>query len=189
MRVSIIAAVARNGTIGIDNRLPWRLPADLRRFKALTMGHHLVMGRKTFESVGALPGRTTIVVTRRGLAAAPGHGVKVAFSLGSALDLAREAGENEVFVADGAEIYREALERAEWLYLTRIDEDFAGDATFPAIEDRRWREVTVERFPQDEKNPHPFAFVLLERRPPEGAVAATSSGAAIDAAHPKRGSR
>jgi len=86
MRVSIIAAVAKNGTIGIDNRLPWRLPADLRHFKALTMGHHLIMGRKTFESVGTLPGRPTIVVSRRGLADLA-EGPRVAPSLPEALDV------------------------------------------------------------------------------------------------------
>ncbi|HVR28276.1 MAG TPA: dihydrofolate reductase [Thermoanaerobaculia bacterium] len=179
MRVSIIAAVARNGTIGIDNRLPWRLPADLRRFKSLTMGHHLVMGRKTFESVGALAGRTTIVVTRRGLVSPPPEpGVKTASSLEGALDLARAAGEEEIFVAGGAEIYREALGLADRMYLTRIDADFAGDATFPPIDDRGWRELEARSFGPDEKNPHPFAFVLLERRSAEGAVPRGSGAAA-----------
>src|SRR5688572_23556704 len=154
MRISIIAAVARNGTIGLDNRLPWRLPADLRHFKSLTMGHHLVMGRKTFESAGVLPGRNTIVVTRRGLAAPP-PGVVVAESLDRALEVARAAGEEEVFVGGGAEIYREALGRADRLYLTRIDADFAGDTTFPDFDPTQWREVEIRSFPSDEKNPYP----------------------------------
>jgi dihydrofolate reductase len=163
MRVSIIAAVARNGTIGRDNRLPWRLPADLRRFKALTMGHHLIMGRKTFESVGALPGRTTIVVSRRGLAEPPA-GVKVASSLAEALDLARRAGEDEAFVAGGAEIYRAALDYTDRLYLTRIHRSFAGDTTFPEIDPEEWHEIEERRFEPDERNPHSYSFVLLERR-------------------------
>jgi dihydrofolate reductase len=167
MRVSIIAAVARNGTIGIDNRLPWRLPADLRRFKSLTMGHHLIMGRRTFESVGALPGRTTIVVSRRGAAGAP-PGVEVAPSVAEALDLARRAGEDEAFVAGGGEIYRAALDYADRIYLTRIERSFAGDATFPDLDPDEWHEVEARRCEPDEKNPHPYSFVLLERRPASG---------------------
>ena len=164
MRVSIIAAVARNGTIGRDNRLPWRLPADLRHFKALTMGHHLVMGRRTFESVGALPGRTTIVVSRRGAPAQLGAGTLAASSIEQALELARAAGETEVFVAGGAEIYRSALDLADRIYLTRIDADVAGDASFPALDAELWREVEAQRHPADENNPHPCVFVILDRR-------------------------
>ena len=163
MRVSIIAAVARNGTIGLDNRLPWRLPADLRHFKALTMGHHLIMGRKTFESVGTLPGRPTIVVSRRGLAECPA-GVRVAPSVPEALDLARRAGETEAFVAGGAEIYRVALDYADRMYLTRIEKSFAGDAVFPEIDAEEWTVVEKRPHQPDEKNPHRFSFVVLERR-------------------------
>src|SRR5262245_53191174 len=144
MRVSMIAAVAKNGTIGIDNKLPWRLPADLRHFKSLTMGHHLVMGRKTFESVGTLPGRTTVVVSRRGLASLPPAGVTVATSVAEALDLARRAGEAEAFVAGGAEIYRAALDYADRIYLTRIEKSFAGDATFPELDPDEWTEVEAK---------------------------------------------
>jgi dihydrofolate reductase len=167
VRVSIIAAVARNGVIGIDNRLPWRLPADLRHFKALTMGHHLVMGRRTFESVGVLPGRTTIVVSRRGVVDPP-PGVRTAPSVPEALDLARQAGESEAFVAGGAEVYAIALDFADRLYLTRIEHSFRGDAKFPAIDPEEWQEVEKRRFGPDEKNPYPFAFVVLERRPGAG---------------------
>jgi dihydrofolate reductase len=163
MRVSIIAAVAKNGTIGIANRLPWRLPADLRHFKNLTMGHHLIMGRKTFESVGgALPGRPTIVVSRRGLADCP-HGVRVAPSVPEALDLARRAGETEAFIAGGAEIYRVGLDYADRMYLTRIEKSFAGDSTFPEYDTEEWREVERRVHEPDEKNPHRFAFVVLDR--------------------------
>ena len=167
MRVSIIAAVAKNGTIGVDNRLPWRLPADLRHFKALTMGHHLIMGRKTFESVGTLPGRTTIVVSRRGLAECPA-GVRVAPSLPEALDLARRAGETEAFVAGGAEIYRAALDYADRMYLTRIERSFSGDAKFPDFDAEEWSEDEKRTVEPDEKNPHRFSFVVLERRAEAG---------------------
>ena len=167
MRVSIIAAVAKNGTIGIENRLPWRLPADMRHFKTLTMGHHLIMGRKTFESVGSLPGRTTIVVSRRGVVAPP-EGVQVAPSVPEALDLARRAGETEAFVAGGAEIYRVALDYADRMYLTRIAKSFAGDARFPDYDGEEWSEVEKRTFEPDEKNAYRFSFVVLERRADHG---------------------
>jgi dihydrofolate reductase len=167
MRVSIIAAVAKNGAIGIENRLPWRLPADLRHFKTTTMGHHLIMGRRTFESVGALPGRTTIVVSRRGVAEPPA-GVVVASSVPEALDLARRANETEAFVAGGAEIYRAALDYADRMYLTRIERRFDGDAFFPDFDPGEWREVERRTHEPDERNPHRFAFVVLERRTEAG---------------------
>jgi dihydrofolate reductase len=167
MRVSIIAAVAKNGTIGVENRLPWRLPADLRHFKTLTMGHHLIMGRKTFESVGTLPGRPTIVVSRRGLAECP-QGVRVAPSVPEALDVARRAGETEAFIAGGAEIYRVGLDYADRMYLTRIEKSFAGDARFPDFDAEEWSEVEKRTHEPDEKNPHRFSFVVLERRAEAG---------------------
>jgi dihydrofolate reductase len=167
MRVSIIAAIAKNGTIGIDNRLPWRLPADLRHFKSMTLGHHLIMGRKTFEEAGVLPGRTTIVVSRRGLAECPA-GVRVASSVPEALDLARRAGETEAFIAGGAEIYSAALDYVDRMVLTRIDKNFAGDTVFPAFDVDEWREVEKRTFEPDEKNPYRFSFVVLERRAETG---------------------
>jgi dihydrofolate reductase len=167
MRVSIIAAVAKNGTIGIDNRLPWHLPADLRHFKSLTLGHHMIMGRKTFESAGVLPGRPTIVVSRRGLAECPA-GVLLASSVPEAIDLARRAGETEAFIAGGAEIYRAAFDYSDRMYLTRIDRDFAGDTVFPAFEVEEWHEVDKRTFEADDKNPYRFSFVVLERRPETG---------------------
>jgi dihydrofolate reductase len=125
------------------------------------------MGRKTFESVGVLPGRTTIVVTRgaglhRGLAGAP-HGVASAPSVPEALDLARRAGESEAFVAGGAEIYRAALDYTDRIYLTRIEKSFDGDASFPELDAEEWREVEVRRFEPDEKNHYRYTFVVLER--------------------------
>lgn len=155
MTLTAIAAVARNGVIGAQGDLPWRLPADLRRFKALTTGHVLVMGRKTFESIGrALPGRTTIVVTRQ-----PGwsaDGVRVASSVDDALVAAAELGP-ETFVAGGAEIYAQTLARADRLELTEVHAEPEGDTFFPELDRSAWLEVARE--------PHDgFDFVSYARR-------------------------
>lgn len=155
MTLTAIAAVARNGVIGAQGDLPWRLPADLRRFKALTTGHVLVMGRKTFESIGrALPGRTTIVVTRR-----PGwsaDGVRVASSVDDALAAAAELGP-ETFVAGGAEIYAQTLAHADRLELTEVHAEPEGDTFFPELDRSAWLEVARE--------PHDgFDFVSYVRR-------------------------
>lgn len=156
MSVSIIAAMAANRAIGLENRLPWRLPADLKRFKQLTLGHALVMGRKTWESIGAaLPGRTTFVVTRRPDYRAPG--ATVAGSIEDALAAAAAAGK-DAWIAGGAEIYREALARglADRLHLTVIEREFPGDAFFPDFDlDRAgWR--LVARAAHAEPFPHRF---------------------------------
>jgi dihydrofolate reductase len=139
--ISIVAAVARNRVIGAGGRLPWRLPEDLKRFKQLTTGAPVIMGRKTHESIGRpLPGRRNIVVTRR--RAASWEGCAVAHSLDEALALAGDA--PQVFVIGGAELYAEALPRADRLYLTLIDAEFAGDAQFPEFDPAAWREVERE---------------------------------------------
>jgi dihydrofolate reductase len=166
MRISIIAALAANGVIGRDNRLPWHLSADLKRFKALTMGHHLVMGRKTFASIGRpLPGRTTIVITRDdGFRA---EGVEVAHSLEEALQKAQ--GDEEVFIAGGAEVYGQALHIADRMYLTRIHADVEGDVTFPEFDDvTEWRLDDVEHREADGKNDYPFSFLVYDRAAPAG---------------------
>jgi dihydrofolate reductase len=139
--INLIAAVADNGVIGAGNALPWRIPEDLKRFKALTMGHTLVMGRKTFDSIGrALPGRTTIVVTRD--RAWKKDGVIVAHDLDEAL--ARASG--EVFIAGGGEIYAQTMMRAERLYITHVhrDIDGEGDTYFPPIDLARWEPIARE---------------------------------------------
>jgi dihydrofolate reductase len=139
--LSVIAAIARNGTIGRDNALPWRLPEDLKRFKALTMGHHIIMGRKTYESLGRLlPGRTTVIVSRNHDYAV--SGAIVANSLRQALQAC--GGDKEIFVIGGAQLYQEALPMAGRLYLTEIDEDFNGDVHFPKIDSSAWRERSRE---------------------------------------------
>lgn len=144
MRLAAIAALARNRVIGSENRLPWHLPEDLRHFKALTLGHHIVMGRKTYESIGRpLPGRQTVIVTRDPAYAQPG--CLVAHSIDAALAIAEQAGDDEVFFVGGAELYAQFLPRAERLYLTEIQADYAGDACFPALDAAHWREMARER--------------------------------------------
>ena len=155
--VSLVAALARNRVIGTGNRLPWHLPEDLKRFKRLTMGAPVIMGRKTHQSIleqagRPLPGRRNIVVTRQ--ADARWDGCEVARSLDDAIALAGEA--PEVFVIGGAELYRLALPRADRLYLTLIDADYEGDTFFPAFDPADWRETAREPGAG-------FAFVTYER--------------------------
>jgi len=163
--VSLIAAVAANGVIGRDGDLPWRLPADLRRFKALTSGHHLIVGRATWESVGKpLPDRTFVVVSRT-----PGEelpGLTWVRSVESGIRRALAAGDPEPFVAGGEGIYREALERGlvDRLQLTRIDRDYDGDARFPRWDPSGWRLVESEAHPaRPEHDQPPFEFQVWDR--------------------------
>jgi len=154
MRVVIVAAVGRNGVIGVDGRLPWKIPRDLARFKELTMGQALVMGRATFESIGRpLPGRDNIVLTRR-----PDwshEGVDVAGSLADGLEIAASRGK-DVFVAGGAEVYRSALDVADRLELTEVDAEPDGDTWFPVVDWSQWREVSRQTHPG-------FDFVSYDR--------------------------
>ena len=158
--LTVIAAVARNGVIGRDNALPWHLPADLKHFRALTMGHAVIMGRKTWESLPEkfrpLPGRQNIVVTRNaGYAAA---GAEIAASLPAALALARGT---QAFVIGGAELYRAALALADRLELTEIARDYEGDTFLPARDPAQWRETSREA--QRDDNGLDFAFVSYRR--------------------------
>jgi dihydrofolate reductase len=169
MRISLIAAVAANGVIGRDNGLPWNLPADLRYFQTQTMGHTLVMGRRTWESFATpLPGRRIIIVTRqpgwqpKGLSAEP-QGVEVAASLDEALERARVAGDTEAFVAGGTEIFREALPRADRLYLTRVEAEVPGDTYFPEFDAAGWKIIEEEHHGTDAEHSFPFTFQILER--------------------------
>ena len=144
-RLSLIVAMAKNRVIGINNTLPWHLPADLKHFKALTMGHHIVMGRKTYESIGKpLPGRTSVVVTRNADYSAPG--AVVVNSLAAAI--AACANDEEIFVIGGADIYTQALPLADTLYLTEIQQEVAGDAHFPEIDENVWHEAEREQHHQ-----------------------------------------
>jgi dihydrofolate reductase len=167
VRIVLVAAVARNGVIGAGGALPWRLASDMKRFKTLTWGKPLVMGRKTFESIGrALPGRETIVVTRDPAFAPPG--AFVAHEVDAGLDLAAERarvmGADEIIVAGGAEIYAQTIARASRLFITEVALDAKGEAHFPPIDTREWREVRRakgERGPRDDAG---FEFVEYERR-------------------------
>jgi dihydrofolate reductase len=136
--LNVIVAMARNRVIGINNTLPWRLPADLQHFKALTMGHHIVMGRKTYESIGKpLPGRTTVIVTRN--ADYRVEGCLTAASIDAAI--AACGADPEIFFVGGAELYAQVLSRADRLYLTEIQADYDGDAHFPAFDPSVWQET------------------------------------------------
>ena len=160
-RITMIAAVARNRVIGAGNALPWRLPEDLKRFKLLTLGHPIIMGRKTWESLGhALPGRTNIVVSRSADLAIPG--AQRAGSLGEALDAAAATQADEIFIIGGADIYRQALPLAQRLQLTEIDQDYAGDVHFPPVDPALWRE-TAREAPRAEAA-FPYAFVTYDHR-------------------------
>ncbi len=161
MKLSMIVAMATNRVIGRDNALPWRLPADLKRFKRLTMGHHLLMGRKTYESIGRpLPGRTTVVITRQDNLEI--DGVTIAGSIDDAVEIAARAGDDEAFIAGGAEIFVQTLDRVDRLYLTLIHAAIDGDALFPEIDRTRWREVAREDHDPNERNHYAFSFVDFE---------------------------
>jgi dihydrofolate reductase len=159
--ISLIVAMAQNGVIGRDNTLPWRLPEDLKRFKTFTLGKPLLMGRKTFESIGRpLPGRDNLVLTRdRSWSAA---GVSVVHSVEEAL--ARAAGNEELVAIGGAEIYRLVLPFARRIYLTHVQADVPGDTYFPEFDATQWADVECRMHPADERHAYPVTFVTLERR-------------------------
>lgn len=162
MKVSIIVAIGKNNEIGKDNDLLWHLSADLKRFKAITTGHAIIMGRKTFQSLpkGALPNRTNVVLTRN--AAFHPDNTLVFSSLDAALIHLRD--EEEVFIIGGADLYRQALPIADALYLTKVHATFDdADVFFPQINMNEWRLLSTETTPADEKNAYPSTFCHLER--------------------------
>jgi dihydrofolate reductase len=162
MQVSLIVAMADNGVIGRGGQMPWRLSFDLRRFKRLTMGHHLIMGRKTYESIGrSLPGRTTIVLTRQENFAP--EETLVAHDLNQALRWS--ADDAAVFIVGGAEVYRQALELADRLYLTRVHANVEGDVFFPAFDESAWNVIERSEHLADEKNDYDCSFFVLDRQP------------------------
>jgi len=159
-RLSIIVAMAKNRVIGADNRIPWHLPAELKLFKDVTMGHHIVMGRRTWESISRLlPGRTSVIVTRQRDYSVPG--AIVVHSLRDAL--AAGAADGEVFVIGGAELFREALPDADVLHLTVVDTEPEGDTYMPAIDFSAWRATKSERHAADERNPLAYDYTVYER--------------------------
>ncbi len=167
MIISMIVAMDEQNGIAKDGRMPWHISTDLRRFKALTLGHHVVMGRKTFDSIGkALAGRVNVVVTRQAGFAAPG--CLRACSLAQALTLAEQAGETEVFVIGGGQIYAQALPLAQRIYLTRVHTDAQADAFFPALAEGEWQEGEVVHCPAGARDDFAYTFSILSRltKPP-----------------------
>lgn len=167
MQLALIWAMSRNRVIGRNNALPWHLSEDLKYFKRVTLGKPVIMGRKTWESIGRpLPGRTNIVITRNADYLVP-EGVRVVTSLAAALDLAEKIclidGINEAVVIGGAEIYAQALPKADRLYLTQVHADVHGDAFFPEIDLDAWHELGREDFAAAGPNPYDYSFVVLER--------------------------
>jgi len=160
-RLTLIVARARNGVIGKDNAMPWRIPGEQAYFKRVTMGHPIIMGRKTWESIGRpLPGRRNLVVTRNADYAAPG--AEVVASLDAALARCTEA--TEAFVIGGAELYKAALPRADRLLITEIDNDFEGDTSWPSLEASVWREAARERHAPVPDRPFAVDYVEYVRR-------------------------
>jgi len=166
MNLAIIVAQAKNRVIGVNNKLPWHLPEDLRYFKQVTMGKPIIMGRNTYESIGRpLPGRTNIVISRQE-SYAP-QGVKVVSSLEAAIDMAESIamidGASEAMVIGGGQIYAQALEKADRLYLTEVDAEIDGDAWFPEFARENWKEVGREDFSAEGPNPYNYSFIVLDK--------------------------
>jgi dihydrofolate reductase len=163
MKISIIVAVAKNNVIGNNNQLIWRLSADLKRFKALTTGHHILMGRKTFESIGkALPNRTNIVITRSANFQHPE--TVVLDDIQKGIDFAKLNGETELFVIGGGEIYKNVLPLADKLYLTKVHTSPLGDTFFPELNEAEWQVIAEEAHLADDKNEFNFVFLDAERK-------------------------
>jgi len=159
--ISIIVATDERGAIGRDGRLPWHLPNDLQRFKALTMGKPIVMGRRTWESIGRpLPGRLNVVITRQAEMAAPGCAVVGSFD--EALAVSRPA--EEICVIGGADVYRLALPMARVIHQTQVHATVAADTFFPALDAANWEEVARQDHPADDRHAYPYSFLELRRR-------------------------
>jgi dihydrofolate reductase len=163
MIVSFVVAADENNLIGKDNQLPWHLPADLKYFKNLTTGHCIVMGRKTFDSLGRLlPNRTHVVITRQ--ENYQPEGVIVVSSIEDAINSCAAKGEEEIFIIGGAEIFKQALSKADRLYLTRIHHSFEGDTWLPEFNPDQWKEkAKIDHLP-DEKNAYAYSFITYEKR-------------------------
>ncbi|KAA3602012.1 MAG: dihydrofolate reductase [Calditrichaeota bacterium] len=160
MRISLIFAKSSNGVIGKENTLPWHLSADLKRFKKITSGNSILMGRKTYESIGRpLPNRKNVVITRQKDFEA--KGCVVANSLEEAIEGCKD--EAEIFVIGGSEIYKQAMKFADRIHLTEIHEDFEGDAFAPEFDLKDWQETSREDFEPNEKNKYSYSFIILDK--------------------------
>lgn len=161
--ISLLVAMDKNQLIGKDNDLPWRLPADLAYFKRVTMGHPIIMGRKTYDSIGRpLPGRENIIVTRD--TSYEAEGCKVIHSIEEIVKM-NEQTDQELFVIGGAEIFKEILPYSDRLYITEINEEFEGDTYFPAFDKSKWEVISEEKGIKDEKNPYDYKFLVYEKIP------------------------
>ena len=156
MTISLIAAAASNNVIGNNNKLPWHLPADFKFFKSKTLGHHIIMGRKTFESTGVLKDRTSIIITRNKDFKIP-EGCLIASSIDKAISMIKN--DDEIFIIGGAEIFKQVIEIADKIYLTRIHHEFDGDTFFPQIDEKKWKLASRQDHQPDEKNKYPFSFL------------------------------
>jgi len=160
-QISIVVAISSNNAIGKNNQLLWHLPADLKHFKNITTGHTIIMGRKTYDSIGKpLPNRRNIIITRQKDLQL--DGVEVVNSLDEALTLCKD--EKEIFVIGGAEIYKQAISICDKIYLTRVHQNFDADAFFPELDNETWKEISKEDHLPDEKNKFAYTFSTLERR-------------------------
>jgi len=158
--ITIIAAIAKNNALGKDNQLIWHIPADLKRFKKVTLGHHIIMGRKTFDSLGKpLPNRTTIIITRN--KSYSQKGCIVVHSLNDAIEAAKE--DENPYILGGAEIYKQALTIADKLDITLVHHKFEADAFFPEIDSTIWKESSREDYSSDNKNNYNYSFVTYKR--------------------------
>lgn len=163
MIVSLIVAMEAKKGIGLKGNVPWHISTDLKRFKALTMGHHLIMGRKTYQSIGRpLPGRTTIILTRDHSFTA--LGCLIAHSLAEALELAKRRNENEAFITGGSEIYAQALEVADRIYVSEVHAEVASDVWFPALDRSEWHLIESSFHPAGGKDQYAHTFNILERK-------------------------
>lgn len=161
MTISIIVALSENNVVGVNNQLPWKLSADLKRVRGLTMGHHIIMGRKTYESIGRpLPGRVNVVITRNTDFKA--DGCIIVGSLSEALKISKS--DPEVFIFGGGEIFRDALPQVSKIYMTKVHHSLEGDTHFPTLNPQEWRELERTEFKADEKNEYDYSFLTLERK-------------------------
>ena len=162
MTVSIIVATTENLVIGKDNKIPWYLPADLKYFKRTTLNHHILMGRKCYESIGRpLPKRTNVIITRNPFYIA--SNCITVHSLKEGIELARSNNEDELFIIGGGQIYEMALPFADRIYLTKVDLEVEGDVFFPEINYENWKLISKENHGKDDKNEYNYSFIILER--------------------------
>lgn len=163
MRISFIVAKAENNVIGINNTLPWHLKADLQNFKKLTMGHHILMGRKTFESIGKpLPGRMSLVVSSEPRPVS--DNVLWFNSIFRAIKHAERSGESELFIIGGEKIFKYALSLVDRIYLTEVKGDVKGDVYFPQLSLKNWKKISEQHYNRDQENDHDFTIQVLDRR-------------------------